>query len=166
MVTSNRIRRRFDVRSLHNRLETAGSRIGPGIFLGVRLLIGFECVRSGLKHLINFDGAAAYFAKLQIPAPESALVVSALAELTGGLLLMVGLGTRAACIPLFINFLVAYLTSGRESLVLLLTLQDAWKFVTYPAFPFLLASMWFFVTGAGRMSLDHLILRTGDRAME
>lgn len=128
-----------------------------GVLLLFRLVWGWGCVRSGYKHLVNFDGAASYFASLHIPYPAPALCVSAAAELLGGMMLMLGFGARVACVPLVINFTVAFLTSGRLHVVNLLLLRDADKFIAYPALPYLMTSVLIFAFGPGRYALDHLI---------
>ena len=127
------------------------------VLLLFRLLWGFGNIRSGYKHFANFEGTTGYFASLHIPYPAAAVCLSATAELVGGVMLMLGFGVRFACVPLFINFTVAYLTSGRPHVVNLLLLRDADKFIGYPALPYLMTSLLIFAFGAGKYSLDHLV---------
>lgn len=132
-----------------------GASLTSLVLLLFRLLWGFGNIRSGYKHFANFEGTTGYFASLHIPYPAVAVCLSATAELVGGVMLMLGFGVRFACVPLFINFTVAYLTSGRPHLVNLLLLRDADKFISYPALPYLMTSLLIFAFGAGRYSLDH-----------
>ncbi len=145
--------------SLNARLASIGERSAPLVLLLFRLFWGYGNMRSGYKHLANFEGTSGYFASLHIPFPEVAVCLSATAELVGGLMLILGIGVRFACIPLFINFTVAYLTSGLPHVINLLLLRDADKFIGYPALPYLMTSLLIFAFGAGKYSLDHLVFR-------
>jgi putative oxidoreductase len=146
--------------SLLNSLDARFAAVGAGmtslVLLLFRLLWGFGNIRSGYKHFLDFEGTTAYFASLHIPYPATAVCVSATAELIGGAMLMLGFRARLACVPLFINFTVAYLTSGRPHVINLLLLRDADKFIGYPALPYLMTSLLIFAFGPGKYSLDHL----------
>jgi putative oxidoreductase len=80
---------------------------------------------------------------------EASLVLAVFAELFCSLLVVVGLGTRAAAIPLLITMLVAaFIVHG----------DDPWKkqeFALVYAIPFLTLIF----TGPGRFSLDTIVRR-------
>ena len=70
----------------------------------------------------------------------------------GGVLLMLGLGTRLASVPLIVTMLVAYLTAHREK-----AFKSLGDFTDQPPFPFLMAALVLLAFGAGRWSLDPLL---------
>jgi len=89
-----------------------------------------------------------------ITAPYSASVYrGGRTELIGGALLMLGLGTRLAAIPLCINMVVAILV------VNLRKVSDLDDFVELSEPLYALCFVWLFFSGPGRASLDHLVGR-------
>jgi putative oxidoreductase len=119
----------------------------------VRVVIGVAFVQTGwgkLEHLENFR---AYFAQLGIPlAGVQAPLVAGL-ELAGGLLLVLGLGTRLAAVLLSGVMLVAMATAiwpGLERWHQLLGTVEAIYFSTF---------VYLAVHGAGAISLDTLVAR-------
>jgi putative oxidoreductase len=90
----------------------------------------------------------------------NAIVVS-VTECFGGLLLLLGLGTRFIA-PIFVfEMVVAYATSEQEALHAIFSDPD--KFVSAAPFLFLFASALVFVFGPGRFSLDALVFKGGPR---
>lgn len=86
---------------------------------------------------------------LGFPAPAFFAWLAALSEFAGGLLIMVGFGTRIAASFLFITMCVAYFGAHAK---------DAFP-MKIPAFLFGVISGALALTGAGRYSLDHLWCR-------
>ncbi len=78
-------------------------------------------------------------------------------ECAGGLLLLLGLASRLICIPLTINFIVAYLTADREAVVNFFKDQDA--FTSAAPFLYLLVSLIVLAFGPGFFSIDEVIGR-------
>jgi putative oxidoreductase len=68
--------------------------------LGARLLLAFLFLASGLSSLGNIAGAADYFASLGLPVPSFLAWATCLFELAAGVLVVIGLQTRAAAILL------------------------------------------------------------------
>jgi putative oxidoreductase len=96
-----------------------------------------------------------FFTSLAIPAPAlNAYFVSAL-EFGGGLLLILGLGSRLIALPLVIDMFVAYIAADREALFSLISNSD--KFMGAAPFTFLIASLVVLIFGPGRMSVDALL---------
>jgi putative oxidoreductase len=119
----------------------------------MRLFIGYFFFETGLGKVGNLDAMAERFAGWGIPWPAFNAALSGYTELIGGALIVLGLATRLAAIPLAINMLVATATvklKGVESL-------DDFVELDEPLYA--LVFVWLVFSGAGRISLDHLIRR-------
>lgn len=68
--------------------------------LAGRVLIAFIFVMAGLDKISGFEGTAAYMAAHGIPAAKALLPMVIVVELGGGVLLALGLWTRAAAVAL------------------------------------------------------------------
>src|SRR6185369_649034 len=79
---------------------------GP-VLLMIRLYWGWQFFLAGKGKLGNLDQTAEFFAELSIPLPKLNAVMAASTECFGGLLLLLGLGSRLVGIPLTITMSVA-----------------------------------------------------------
>jgi putative oxidoreductase len=116
-----------------------------------RIAMAGEFVPSGWGKLGNLQKLTAYFVTLGIPAPGLNAAASATTELVGGLLLLVGLGTRFAAAALTVVMTVAILTAR---------LQDAHTigdFFYLPEPAYIVIFLILISQGPGRISVDHLI---------
>ena len=122
--------------------------LGP---LAVRVVIGLVFVMSGWGKLHQLENITEFFTSLHIPMPHANAVFVSCVELVGGLLLIVGLGTRIAALFLIGVMTVATLTA---------VLPDADKQVLSSIeISYLLSFVWLMLSGAGAASIDHLIAR-------
>jgi putative oxidoreductase len=97
-------------------LIRVSSNVQSPFLLAVRLYWGWQFMQTGWGKLTDIGKVVGFFADLGIPAPAlNAYFVSAL-EFGGGLLLILGLGSRLIALPLVINMIVAYVTADREAL--------------------------------------------------
>ena len=119
----------------------------------VRLFVGYFFLESGWGKIHNLDDFAERFAGWGIPAPAFNAALSAWTEFLGGLLIVLGLFTRLASIPLFINMLVATLAVKMKEVG---GLDD---FVELDEPLYALSFLWLFFSGPGWVSLDHLLGR-------
>jgi putative oxidoreductase len=78
-------------------------------------------------------------------------------ECFGGLLLIIGLGSRLLSLLIMISMTVAYLAADFEAVSSIFSDPD--KFVKADPFPFLLTALIVFVFGPGLFSIDALIER-------
>jgi putative oxidoreductase len=125
--------------------------------LVVRLYWGWQLVQSGLGKLHHLDKLTDYFTSLNIPLPAmNAHFVSGL-EFVGGILLILGLGSRVIGLMLSVNMLVAYWTADREALFAVFS--DPAKFYVADPYTFLFASAMVLVFGAGLFSVDALLAK-------
>ena len=136
------------VLSLLHKLEWSGP-------LLMRLTLGLVFATTGWGKLHDLETVTGVFEKLHIPAAGAQAVFVSLVEFVGGLLLMVGLGTRIAAALLIGVMTVAILTAK------LADIHDVTDLAGTEEFVYLVAFVWLVVRGAGAASLDHLIVRRG-----
>lgn len=72
-----------------------------------RILLAIMFITSGFGKLTGFDGTVGYIASKHLPLPQVGAVIAILAELGGGLLLLVGFKARWAALALAIFTLAA-----------------------------------------------------------
>lgn len=135
-------------------IRFAGSLQSP-FLLAVRLYWGWQFAQTGWGKLGDIDKVTHFFTSLGIPAPAlNAWFVSGL-ESAGGILLILGLGSRLIALPLAIDMVVAYITADREALGQIISDPD--KFMAAAPFTFLFASLITLIFGPGRFSLDAML---------
>jgi len=125
-----------------------------------RLFVGYFFFETGWSKVHDLDAMAQRFAGWGIPFPAFNAALSGYTELIGGALILVGLFTRLASIPLFVNMVVAILTVKMKKVT---GLDD---FVELDEPLYALAFLWLFIEGPGWASLDHLLwtrVRRGGR---
>jgi putative oxidoreductase len=124
--------------------------LGP---LLLRLVFGWFWLETGWAKLHNLEFFAARFVEWGIPWPVLSATVSGTTDLIGGALLIVGLGTRLAAIPMIINMLVAL------AVVVLPTISTFNEFVELDEVLYVCVLFWLLMAGPGKASLDHLVAR-------
>ena len=123
--------------------------------LAVRLYWGWQFAQTGWGKLGDIHKVIGFFTSLGIPAPAlNAWFVSGL-EFLGGILLILGLGSRLIALPLAIDMIVAYITADREALGQIFSDPD--KFYAAAPYTFLVASLIILIFGPGRFSLDAML---------
>ena len=123
--------------------------------LAVRLYWGWQFMETGWGKLTDIGKVIGFFTELGIPAPAlNAYFVSAL-EFGGGVLLILGLGSRLVALPLVVDMLVAYITADREALFSIFSSPD--KFTAAAPYTFLIASLIVLIFGPGKVSVDALL---------
>jgi putative oxidoreductase len=131
---------------------TIGGGLQSILLLAVRLYWGWQFFITGKGKLGNLSRVTGFFAGLHIPFPHVNAVVVGVTECFGGLLLMLGLGTRLVA-PIFVfEMLVAFATADRDAARSLFSDYD--KFVKSDTFPFFFAALIVFVFGPGKVALD------------
>ena len=123
----------------------------------VRLYWGWQFAQTGWGKLHNLAKITDFFASLNIPFPAANAHFVASLEFVGGLLLIVGLGTRLVGLLLAGNMLVAYWTADHEALTSIIS--DPGKFYVVDPYTFLFASLLVLIFGAGWLSLDALMMK-------
>ena len=116
-----------------------------------RLVIGWVFLQSGWGKLHSQEKVVAFFTQLGIPAPEFQAKLVACTELVCGALILVGLATRIATIPLMITMAVALMTALKSDIHGLSDLFGVSEFL------YIALLAWLGVYGAGPLSLDRII---------
>jgi putative oxidoreductase len=137
-------------------LRAANSLQSP-LLLAIRLYWGWQFWQSGWGKLQDIGKVVDYFTSLGVPAPSLNAHFIAILEAGGGILLILGLGSRLIALPLVIDMVVAYVFGDREALGSIFSDFD--KFYAAAPFAFLFASLLILVFGPGRLSVDALIKR-------
>jgi putative oxidoreductase len=132
-------------------------RLRSPLLLLLRLIFGWGLFQTGKGKLQNIERFTDFLATLHIPMPSANAHFVASLECVGGLLLLIGLASRLICIPLTINFIVAYLTADREAVVNFFKDQDA--FTNAAPFLYLLVSLLVLAFGPEFFSIDEVIRR-------
>jgi uncharacterized membrane protein YphA (DoxX/SURF4 family) len=126
---------------------------GPAANLLVRLLVGGVFLSEGIQKFIYPDAlGSGRFAKIGIPAPGVMGPFVGVVETVCGLLLILGLLTRMAAIPLIIDMLVAIATTKIPILI-----KSGFWAMAHEArtdYSMVLGSVFLLLAGAGRLSLD------------
>jgi putative oxidoreductase len=138
------------------------SRIVAGWFswaapLAVRITVGVVFMGTGWTKLSNLPAITKNFTAMGIPAPEILTPFVSGVEFVGGLLLLLGLLTRFAAVPLMVVMVVAIIAAKRadiDSLETFLGFEEVSYFVMFA---------WLAIAGPGPVSLDHFILKASGR---
>jgi putative oxidoreductase len=118
-----------------------------------RLAVGLLFMSTGWGKAHSIPKVTQFFVSLGIPMPGLNAVVVAYSELIGGTLLVVGLLTRLATIPLIVSMIVAILTAK------LADLHGVFDLVGFDEFTYLVVLIMIAIIGPGAMSLDHLLCK-------
>lgn len=143
--------------SLYTHFSKLSSYLQSPFLLLVRLYWGYQLVQSGWGKLHHLDRVSDFFASLNLPSPGVTAHFVAGLEFVGGILLIVGLGSRLIGLVLVLNMLAAYWTADREAL--LSVFSDPGKFYAADPYTFLFASAMVLVFGAGLISMDAMMAK-------
>lgn len=137
-------------------LAIAGALAWAGPTLA-RVTVGWLFVVSGWGKLHNLDQVINYFGELGIPRPELQAPFASGTELVCGTLVLLGLFTRVAGVPLIITMIVAILTAQKDNVH---GLADLFGLIEWCYIALL---FWLGVAGPGPVSLDALLVRWAER---
>jgi putative oxidoreductase len=116
-----------------------------------RLAVGLLFMSTGWGKVHSIPKVTEFFESLHIPAPGLNAVVVGYSELVGGTLLVVGLATRLAALPLIVSMVVAILTAKLPDL------HNVFDLVGFDDFTYLVVLVMIAIIGPGAVSLDHLL---------
>ena len=133
----------------------AVSKLRSPLLLAMRLYWGWQFFETGRGKLMNLDRTTAFFTDLHIPMPHLNAMLAGSTECFGGLLLLLGLGSRLITVPLIFTMIIAYVTADNAALKAVFSDPD--KFVSAAPFQFMLTAVIVLVFGPGAFSLDWLI---------
>jgi len=142
----------------------------PASVILVRLVVGLVFLSEGLQKFMFEALGPGRFERIGFPAPHALAYFVACFEVICGTLLVVGLATRLAAIPLIIVMLTAIITTK----IPILIGHDLWGFHVHKLshygfwmmahearadFSMLLGSIFLAIVGAGRWSMDACLTR-------
>jgi putative oxidoreductase len=125
----------------------------PGSALFIRLMVGGVFLAEGVqKFLFPAALGVGRFAKIGLPEPQLLAPFVGGVEIVGGALVLLGLATRFAAVPLLIDILVAIGTTKLPMLVK----SGFWATVheARTDFSMLMGLLFLLAVGAGRISFD------------
>jgi putative oxidoreductase len=123
-----------------------------------RLVLGLIFVETGWGKLGNLEKITAYFTDLHIPMPAFNAVLAATTEFVGGALLLVGLMSRLAALPLAFTMCVAIATAKWPDL------EGVNDLVRLSELDYIILFVWIAIVGPGPLSIDHLLAKRLDRS--
>jgi putative oxidoreductase len=125
--------------------------------LVARIVVGWIFLWSGWGKFMVMPQMIENFRGWGIPYPELLTPFVASVEFLGGILLLVGLLTRIAAVPLMVVMVVAVIAAKGadvDSLEMLLGFEEASYFTLF---------LWLAVAGPGPISIDHFVQPRGSR---
>lgn len=136
---------------MFERMRGVSSALTPAALTVLRVVTGFVMAVHGWLKVTEFASWRATVVELGLPAPSLMAALSTVAELGGGILLMLGLFTPLASVLLVVNMIAAILLVHRGQG--LLASEGGWEY------PLVLATiaLFFLVRGAGPVSLDRAL---------
>jgi uncharacterized membrane protein YphA (DoxX/SURF4 family) len=133
----------------------------PGSVILIRLYVGLIFIAEGmLKFLREGPLGAGRFEKVGIPAPELMAYLDGVFEIGCGVLIVVGLLTRLAVIPMIVDMIGAIVTTKIPLLLGAAALYPKehgfWDFIheSRLEWAMLFGSVYLGIVGAGRLSVD------------
>ncbi len=118
-----------------------------------RLAVGLLFLSTGWGKVHNIPKVTAFFQELGIPAPGLNAVVVGYSELICGTLLVLGLITRLATIPLIVSMAIAIATAKWKDI------HGLFDLVGTDELTYLVVLVMVAIIGPGALSLDHLVIR-------
>jgi putative oxidoreductase len=140
------------LRSAYALLVTLVTHLQSPLLLALRLYCGWQFMQTGFGKVTHLSDTTEYFASLHIPLPGLNAAMAGATECVGGTLLLLGLISRLAALPLIATMIVAYLTAEIDTVKVIFSDPD--KFIGATPFLFLLTSLLVLAFGPGRFSLD------------
>ena len=125
-----------------------------------RVAVGLVFLTTGWGKLQHLDAVGQFFASLGLPAPGFMAALTAVTELVGGALLLVGLASRLAALALTVVMTVAIVTAKLASV------DGVVSLVGLEEFTYIVVFVWIAVAGPGAASLDQVVGRSLDKAQQ
>jgi len=142
---------------LYNLLIAVAMSLQSPFLLLVRLYWGFQMMQTGWGKLHNLAKVTEFFTSLGIPLPAVNAPFIVGLEFLGGILIMLGLGSRLVALLLASDMAVAFVTADKEALSSIFSDPD--KFYAAAPYTFLVAFLIVLIFGPGRLSVDALLAK-------
>ncbi len=119
--------------------------------LCARLVLGVVFIQSGWGKLSDLASTTENFASWHIPFPHFNAILASGTEFGGGCLILLGLFTRLAAVPLIVVMAVAVASAKWAHI------EDWTDFFGFDEVAYAVMFLWLAVRGAGKVSLDYVI---------
>ena len=129
--------------------------LGPTL---ARLTLASVFIGTGWGKLNNLGSTIEYFTSLHIPAPAFNARLAAGTEFVGGVLLLLGLFTRLAVLPMAFTMVIAIVTAKRDEL------DGVRALLGFEEWTYIVLFVWLALAGPGPLSLDALWARLRHRS--
>jgi len=144
-------------RALLGKFEHVVSYLQSPLLFLIRFYWGLSFAQTGWGKLAHLEKTTAYFTDLGLPLPKLNALAAGATECGCGVLLLAGLFSRVAAVPLIGVMFVAYYAADRDALKAIFSDTD--KFVTATPFLFLYAALLVLAFGPGQFSLDQVFAK-------
>jgi putative oxidoreductase len=141
------------IKTTRNRLLALTQRLSFLAPLLIRVTVGVVFIGTGWGKLHNMAGTVEAFRGWGVPMPEINARVASCTEFFGGILILLGLGSRLVALPLAFTMVVAILTAKRGDIDGVTTLLG------FEEWSYLVMFLTIALIGPGALSLDALIAR-------
>lgn len=134
------------------------NKFSPSIIL-IRLIVGTVFLSEGIqKFLFTDELGVGRFIKIGIPIPEFFAPFVGVFEILCGALILIGLFTRLASIPMIVNMIVAISSTK----IPILLNEGFWKMAheARTDWSMLLGSIFLLIAGAGKLSFDYYLSKS------
>ncbi len=121
--------------------------LGPTL---ARLTLALVFIGTGWGKLNNLGSTVEYFTSLHIPAPAFNAGLAAGTEFVGGILLLLGLFTRLAVLPMAFTMVIAIITAKRDEL------DGVRALLGFEEWTYIVLFVWPALAGPGALSQDAL----------
>ena len=121
--------------------------------LAVRIVVGWVFLWTGWQKLNSLPRMIENFREWGIPAPEFFTPLASGIEFVGGILLLIGLLTRFAAVPMVLVMVVAIISAKWVEVDSLET------FLGFDEVAYLVMFGWLAIAGPGPVSVDHYVLK-------
>ena len=118
-----------------------------------RVTVGWVFVESGWGKLHHLDKVTGFFTDLGLPVPAFQAHLVATTEFAGGLMLLAGLLTRIASVPLTVIMYVAIATAKKDDL------HGFSDLIGFSEYLYMVLLVWLIFNGPGIVALDYFIGR-------
>jgi putative oxidoreductase len=150
--------------TVRERLLAVAHRLSFLAPLLIRVTVGVVFIQTGWGHLSHMsETIAAFRDDFGVPLPELNARIASCTEFFGGILVLLGLGTRLAALPLAFTMLVAIATAKRGQLSGV-SFDSFTTLLGFEEWSYLVMFLVIAIIGPGRVSVDALIARRLARA--
>ena len=143
----------------YERIIWLGSNLQSLFLLYFRCTWGYQFFLSGIHHLTSVQPTIDFFTRVGIPFAETYAPFVSRLEIGCGILLILGLSSRLAAIPLILIMLVSIQAIDNPSAPHTQLLFEPNFLTNLSPSPFLFTALLIFIFGPGRLSIDAYLKR-------